>query len=222
LRAHAPFASADDLERALTRTARPVSGARFGLVDAAAALRAIGDPRPRLQPAIVGDAIAGQELDAFTGIWSGAGIAASYQWERCDGEACTAIAGAMAQSYTPTQADAKRELRVAVSASGLGNASSERTAAVAVRPRALQRPSILGMPRVGSRLVARIGAWEGTDLKLVVSWQRCRHGVCDPVALARTYRARPRDRGYRLKIEVIGSNPVGQAEALSKPTGIVR
>ena len=48
LRTRAPFASADELERALTQTARPVAGTQFGLVDAAAALNAIGSPRPRL------------------------------------------------------------------------------------------------------------------------------------------------------------------------------
>ena len=222
LRARAPFANADDLERALTQTARAVPGTQFGLVDAAAALRAVGNPPPRLLPAIVGDPIAGKTLEAFSGIWSGAGVAAFFQWERCTGDTCISIPGATGPSYTPTTADATHELRVTVAADRLEPASSTRTSVIAVLPRAVRRPSIVGRPRVGNRLLARAGVWEGTDLKLVVNWQRCRQGVCDPVALARTYKVRARDRGYRLKIEVIGSNPVGRVEAFSRPTDVVR
>jgi hypothetical protein len=222
LRARAPFASADELERALVQTARPVPGTQFGLVDAAAALRAVGDPPPRLLPVIVGDPIAGKRLEAFSGIWSGAGVAALFQWERCTGDTCTSIQGATNPSYAPTTADATHQLRVTVSADRLEPASSTRTSAIAVLPRAVRRPSIVGRPRVGNRLLARTGVWEGTGLKLVVDWQRCRQGLCDPVALARTYKVRARDRGYRLKIAVVGSNPVGRVEAFSRPTDVVR
>jgi hypothetical protein len=221
LRTYAPFATADELERALTQTARPVAETQFGLVDAAAALRAIGNPAPRLHPGVVGDAIAGEALEAFDGIWSGAGVTADYRWERCE-ETCTPIAGATGRRYVPTIADAGVQLRVSVSAAGLDPASSARTSRVAVRPKPLERPTIAGRPRVGRRLVAHVGAWEGTDLKLVVSWQRCRQRACDPFSLARTYVVRPRDRGYRLKVEVIGSNQVGRTEAFSKPTAVVR
>jgi hypothetical protein len=222
LRSHAPYASAEDLERALTQTAIPVAGTQFGLVDAAAALRALGNPPPALRAAIVGDAIAGHTLQAFSGIWSGAGIAPTFEWERCAGDVCTAIPGATSPRYTPGSSDATLRLRVVVSATGLEPATSARTTAVAVLPKPLGRPSIVGRPRIGNRLSARTGAWEGTDLQLVVNWQRCRQRVCDPVALARTYRVRPRDRGYRLKVEVIGTNPVGRAEAFSKLTAVVR
>ena len=222
LRTRARFASADELERALTQTARPVPGTQYGLVDAAGAVRAIGNPPPRLQPTVVGDAIVGQELEALTGIWAGSGIATSYQWERCGGDTCTTIAGATRSRYALTSADATHELRVSVSADGLGAASSPRTSAVAALPRRVVRPSIVGRPRVGTRLLARTGTWEGTDLELAVNWQRCKRGTCDQVAIARSYKVRPRDRGYRLKVEVLASNAVGTARAVSKLTGIVR
>jgi hypothetical protein len=222
LRTRAPFASADELELALTQTARPVSETQFGLVDAAAALRALGNPPLRLRPTIVGEAIAGEELEAFSGIWSGAGIAVSHRWERCSGDACAAIAGATDRKYRATSADAGSQLRVVVSAVGLEPAGSARTTAVAVPPRALQRPSIVGRPRVATRLRARTGAWEGTDLKLAVNWQRCKSGICDQVAIAPSYKVRPRDRGYRLKVEVVGSNAVGRVSAFSRLTGVVR
>ena len=222
LRTRAPYASADELERALTQTARTVPGTQFGLVDAAAALRAVGGPPARLRPTIVGDAVVGEELEALTGIWAGAGIAAGYQWERCRGETCTAIAGATAPRYAPTTADASHELRVTVSAAGIEAAASPRTSAVAVLPKRLVRPSIVGRPRVGMRLVARTGTWEGTDPKLVANWQRCRNKVCDQVAIARSYRPRARDRGFRLRVEVVATNSVGTATASSPLTSVVR
>ena len=222
LRARAPFAGADELERALTQTARPVAGTQFGLVNAAAALRAVGNPSPRLRPAVLGEPVAGQELEAFTGIWSGAGVAATYRWERCAGDTCAAIAGADSQTYTATSGDAGSQLRVVISAVGLEPATSAWTTTVAVLPRALQRPSIVGRPRVAARLRARIGAWEGSDLKLAVNWQRCKGGFCDQVAIAPSYEVRRRDRGYRLKVEVVASNAVGTASAFSKLTNVVR
>jgi hypothetical protein len=222
LRTKAPFATADELERALTQTARPVSGTKFGLVDAAAALRAVGNPPPRLLPAIVGEPVAGEELEAFAGIWSGTGLTASVRWERCTGNACAAIAGADDRTYAVSSADARSQLRVVVSAAGLEPVASARTAAVAVRPRLLQRPSVVGRPRVATRLRGRSGAWEGTDLKLAVTWQRCKRGFCDQVATAPSYRVRPRDRGYRLKVEVVVTNAVGRTSAFSKLTSVVR
>jgi hypothetical protein len=57
---------------------------------------------------------------------------------------------------------------------------------------------------------------------LAVSWQRCKRGFCDQVAIATSYKVRPRDRGYRLKVEVVASNAVGRVSAFSKLTRVVR
>jgi hypothetical protein len=42
------------------------------------------------------------------------------------------------------------------------------------------------------------------------------------VANGARYRVRPRDRGYRLRVEVLASNLLGLASSLSKPTNVVR
>ena len=103
LRGHAPFATADDLERALATTARPVPGTRYGLVDAVAALARLGQPAPSLRPVIRGIPVAGDELQAFTGMWAGAGLDVAYRWERC-GDVCEPIAGANDAAYVPRRA----------------------------------------------------------------------------------------------------------------------
>ncbi len=220
LRAHAPFASADELEDALARSARPVPGTRHGLVNAAAALAALGRPKPRLRPVVIGSAVVAGSLEAFTGMWSGARLVVTYQWERCR-DSCTPIDGATGPRYAPQQTDAGYGLRVTVSSPAAGPATSATTERVAEPARSLERPSIAGGVRVGALLVANRGTWSGTDLRFSVSWLRCR-GSCTQIKTGTAYRVRPRDRGYRLRVTVLASNSVGSASARSTPTSVVR
>ncbi|MFZ1995611.1 MAG: hypothetical protein WAU75_15990, partial [Solirubrobacteraceae bacterium] len=74
-------------------------------------------------PTIAGTAQAGQKLTESHGGWipkSPTGY--SYQWQDCDasGANCSAIAGATAQTYTPSNADAGHTLRVLESATASG------------------------------------------------------------------------------------------------------
>jgi Subtilase family len=220
LRTNAPFASADEIEEALARTARTVPGTRFGLVDAAAALAALGRPEPVLRPLVLGTPEIGRELEALSGVWAGAGVDVRFRWERCAGS-CTAISGATSARYEPVRADAGARLRVTVFSPQAAPAASPRTSTVLARPLALSRPAIAGRARVGSILVARHGTWSGGDLELSVAWLRCR-GTCVQVGAGGRYRLRARDRGSRLRIEVVGSNGLGQGVALSRPTSVVR
>jgi hypothetical protein len=221
LRAHASFATAAEIEAALAATARPVPGTRFGLVDAAAALAWLGSPSPRLGPVILGSAVAGQELEAWSGLWSRSGLAVALQWQRC-GSSCKAIPDATDPRYTATRADAGYALRVVASAAGVGGAASPRTDAVAAMPLAAGRPSIAGTPRVGSQLEARPGAWTGTSLVFSTRWLRCRGDACSTAAEGARYRVRSRDRGARLLLEVRAANALGRATARSLPTRVVR
>jgi hypothetical protein len=222
MRAYDPYASADEVEGALTRAARlrPVPGVRAGLVDAAAALHELPRRGPRLRPVVLGTALAGSELEVLTGVWSGAGLATSYRWERCRGGDCAAIAGATGPRYVVSTADEGFRLRAVVTVDGLG-AASPQTSAVASAPRLLTRPSIVGRARLGVPLLANRGTWQGTALRFVVNWQRCR-GRCVQVATGGAYRPTARDRGARLRIEVVAHNSLGVVTALSRRTAIVR
>jgi Subtilase family len=220
LRTQAPFASADEIEEALANTARPVTGTRFGLVDAAAALESLGSPGPRLRPEIVGSPVAGEPLEALSGVWPGTGLAVTYRWQRCRA-ACVPVAGATGARLTPTAADAGARFRVEASAPGVETALSEPSGRVEVRPRLLERPSIRGQARVGKRLAARTGRWAGTSLRLRKSWLRCGR-TCTAVGSAATYRVRARDRGARLVLEVVASNRLGAVTARSRSSSVVR
>jgi hypothetical protein len=190
------------------------------VVDAAAALRALGNPEPRLRPVLVGSAVVGSELEVLTGIWAGAKLATSYQWERCRGGDCAAIAGATRARYTTSRVDQGFRLRAIVTARGVG-AASPQTPAIASAPKLLTHPEISGPPRVGAQLIAKRGRWQGSKLSYVVNWQRCR-ASCLQIATGRTYRPTARDRGARFRIEVVAPNALGVVTALSARTAPVR
>jgi hypothetical protein len=77
-------------------------------------------------PTIVGTAQQGQTLTAQHGSWSNEPTGFAYQWQRCDttGSTCSPIPEATAPTYTLKTADVGTTVRVAVSASNLGGASS--------------------------------------------------------------------------------------------------
>jgi subtilisin family serine protease len=126
MRTQAPFASAQQIEDALERTAEPVAGTRFGRVDAYAALRELGNPPPKLRPTIDGHAYVGATLEALSGIWSGAGVELTYRWERCRAATCRVVGSA--QTYRLMRADSGRRLRVKLTAPQHGlTATSTRT-----------------------------------------------------------------------------------------------
>jgi hypothetical protein len=221
MRAQAPFASVEEIDIAIARTARRVPDILFGVVDAGAALRLLGNPKPRLQPVVLGAPVVGEKLEVFSGIWSGSGLAIDHRWERCRAGDCAPIAGATGPAYVPVTADVGSRLRVVASAEGVAVGVTSQTAAVALRPQSLRRPSIDGRPRVGRRLVAKRGRWQGTDLRFVVNWQRCR-GECEQVATGHAYHLTAGDRGARIRIEVVAYNSLGVVDALSARTGVVR
>ncbi len=100
----------------------------------------LAPPSNDARPALAGTARDEQTLTATTGGWDGTGpLDYAYQWQRCDaGPAnCVAIAGATGASYTLTDADAGKVVRVVVTASngaGQATATSVPTVVVAKAP----------------------------------------------------------------------------------------
>jgi GH25 family lysozyme M1 (1,4-beta-N-acetylmuramidase) len=97
----------------------------------------LGDPAINIEPpTIEGTATVGQTLTADPGSWEGSlPIGLQYAWERCDalGANCTAVPGAMAQTYTLTTEDKGFTIVVAVTGSnrvGSEEADSPPTAVV--------------------------------------------------------------------------------------------
>lgn len=97
------------------------------------------------RPTITGKTQVGETLVAKVGTFSG-GIPAKYafQWSRCDkdGQACTNVSGATAESYGVRTADVDHTLRVKVTASndyGTVNETSDRTTVIT----AISQPVVL-------------------------------------------------------------------------------
>lgn len=69
-------------------------------------------------PTVAGTPTRGSTLTADRGHWAGGPSSFTYQWNRCDaaGANCTAIPGAVSQTYVPGTADAGARLTVAVTA----------------------------------------------------------------------------------------------------------
>jgi hypothetical protein len=223
LRASAPFATAAQIETALARTARPVRGVRFGLVDARGALEHLGRPAPDLEPTIDGIASAGQRLTAYSGIWAGAGLAEEYRWERCRAGACEPAG--TGRAYVVRRSDGGARLRTIVSAPGVTAEASLMSDLVPESPRSASAPSISGRLEVGAKLTGHRGSWTGTAPRFEYAWIRCDGARCPrgrPVGFARTYRLREADRSHRLVFVVIAVNDAGRARASSAPTGRIR
>jgi hypothetical protein len=96
-------------------------------------------------------------------------------------------------------------------------------AAVPAPPVSTAAPRVSGRPLRGSRLVAKAGGWRNGPLSFSYRWQRYQRGAWRTIAGAQRVRYAPKraDRGRRLRVQVIASNPDGRASAASAPTARV-
>ena len=135
-------------------------------------------------PAVSGSTQVGAKLTAMPGTWSVAGLTYEYEWLRSG----VPVAGATSASYTLTSADLGARLAVRVVATKQGHATGEATSAqsavvtapptTGTAPKALVKPFVLGLPKVGSPLLAFPGVWSATDVRLTFQWLR--DGQADP------------------------------------------
>lgn len=204
-------------------------------------------------PYVTGLPTVGLTLSTTTGTWTGTTpLTYAYQWQRCDsaGVACTAISGAAQSTYTPASADVGSTITVAVTATntaGSASASSLATTAVtsaggsgggssssggsgnktlAVGPKSMLRPQVIGAAKSGSILSATKGVWTGGRvLKYAYQWQRCTAAgkLCHPIAKATsvTYAIAAADRGARLRVMVTVRSGTGSSRVASPLSPVV-
>jgi hypothetical protein len=185
-------------------------------------------------PTISGEPRTGSALSATTGTWDNAS-AFAYQWTRCAGATCEPIAGATAQTYTPTVADEGKQLGVEVTATATGGeadtASSELTNGVKAGPPAAPSntvlPAVTGEARDTERLDGTEGSWTGSPTSFEYQWLRCATatgGSCEAIEGASngSYVLTKADIGSTIRLRVTAVNSTGPTSVDSAATGIVQ
>jgi hypothetical protein len=87
-------------------------------------------------------------------------------------------------------------------------------------PVATGAPALSGPPRRGARVAAVAGAWRNGPLTFGYRWQRYQGRRWRTIAGAarQAYVPTRRDRGHRLRVQVVATNPDGSASAVSPPS----
>ena len=187
-------------------------------------------PVSETSPAISGTGLVGYALTATAGAWSGEGpLAYTYQWERCDeeGEACSAISGATASSYTLTESDVASTVRVLATAGEEGGGSTKAASLpIAVSATTLlnvSAPSISGADQLDRALSADHGIWTGAGaIAYAYQWERCdEHGEgCSAItgATESSYTPGEADVGDTVKVTVTATGTAGTDSMTSAAT----
>jgi len=186
------------------------------------------------QPAISGSATEGGVLGASSGTWTGSPTSYAYQWQDCtaSGTRCANVAGATGSSYSPTAGDVGHTLRVLVSASNAGgatSASSEASEVVSAQapaaPTNTALPAISGTALLGESLSASTGAWSESPSSYSYRWQECNAvgGGCTNIAgaTASSLALVAGEVGHALRVVVTATNAGGSTPATSAATAAV-
>jgi hypothetical protein len=180
-------------------------------------------------PAITGNPIAGQTVNASLGSWSPIG-AASVQWQRSlDGASWSNITGATSVSYATQAGDLGAWLRATVTETnrhGSASATSAPVGPVASGPPVDSiLPAISGAPTAGSVLTASPGAWTPAATSYTYVWQDSADGqsawVSIPGARSASFTADPTYAGTYLRVRVTATNGGGATAATSASFGPV-
>jgi hypothetical protein len=184
-------------------------------------------------PAISGEAVEGQPLEASSGTWTESPTSYEYQWENCDtkGENCDGIVDATSSGYTPVANDVGHKLRVTVTATNEGGsteASSTATAVIAPAPTPPVNkvpPSIDGPAEEGQLLSAHTGSWTGDPTSYEYQWEACTKAgaSCAEItdAISPSYTPVAGDVGHTLRVTVTATNDMGPTKATSADTPTV-
>ena len=191
-----------------------------------------GSPTASSPPTVSGTAQQGQTLSESHATWSNGSTNYSYQWQSCDagGNNCAAIAGANAQTYTPTAGDVAHTIRVqemVPGASGtVGRSTSDQTAGVVQAPPSnTSPPTIAGTAMQGQLLTEAHGSWTDNPTSFTYQWQDCDGSGtgCSNIAGAtgQTYTLTAADVGHRIVVVETATNSTGSTAAASAATGAV-
>ena len=191
-------------------------------------------PLDIIAPSIEGNSTVGETLTATPGVWSGSEpISYSYEWALCspDDEACAAIEGATAVSYTLNSSDVGSTILVTVVAhnsAGSETATSTQSEAVGASgpPANTEAPLIRGDAQEGQRLFVENGTWSGSrPLRFLYGWQRCNSAgeACVAIegASEPSYTATSADIGSTLRLKVTASNTLGSTGVLTAAAPVV-
>src|SRR3954468_10173344 len=203
-----------------------------GVAGTVAFARSAAAPDNTALPQISGTAKEDSTLTASNGTWSNAPTSFDYQWRRCasDGSACGDITGATKQTYSPTAADVRRTLRVAVTASntdGKATATSEATDVVDSKsgPKNSVRPAVSGTAAVGEELRVSRGTWSPTPTSFGFQWQRCSSSGTDCVNVAgatgAAYGVRSADVDHRMRALVTARPAAGRSTVASSTSSVI-
>ena len=178
-------------------------------------------------PTISGTAQAGETLTADTsGIADADGltnVSYSYQWIRNDGNSDTDIGGATSPTYTPSDADVGKTIKVRVTftddADNEETLTSEATDEVTAAPNrsATGLPGISGTPQVGETLTADTSPIDDADGLTNVSYayQWSAGGSDIDGGTGSTYTPSPSDVGKTIRVRVSFTDDEGNSESLT-------
>jgi hypothetical protein len=170
-------------------------------------------------PTVSGVARVGTELLANAGTWAPTADVA-FQWLAGG----VVIPDATDDSYTPTAAELGKQLSVQATASAPGYAETLKTSASTAAVGAgsftsAPTPTVSGVARVGTALLATPGTWTPTA---TVGFQWFAGGVVIPGATANSYTPAAADLGKRLSVQTTGTAPgYVTTTKTSAPTAVV-
>jgi hypothetical protein len=230
----------EDVGKRVFAVVRAENVVDFEVAQAAATPIVLPEPPSNVAPPVItatGGLRDGAKLTTGLGSWKGAApLTYTTRWLRCDagGGACAEIADATGTSYVLGPDDVGSRIRSRITARNLADELPAQSAATDVVAAALPvstvRPAVVvidGKPRLGGRLRAATGGWNGTGpLDIDAKWQRCvgtSVAACDdiPGAIGGEYTLAEADIGRRVRIVVTATNAAGVASADSVPTEAV-
>jgi Carboxypeptidase regulatory-like domain len=155
------------------------------------------------KPQITGVAKVGVKLTATVTGWDPTDAQLSYAWA-ANG---VAIAGATANTFTPTQAQLGKAISVTVTGTKPGyeqaSATSDQTAAVMTDRIIGSTPRLSGTAKVGYRLTATAGTWTPTGVALSYQWYAS--GAAVSGATGPSFLLTPAQLGKAMSVTITGT-----------------